>query len=206
MADILPCSGARGLPSQPANNVHFGPGVHSVGGGLLLGEADSGVVVSGEGPGITVLTGGTALPPWTVARDATTGRPLWSAPLAAASHPRRLGRAAHAARRAGGRGRGRGRAVPLRASVHGSLRRDVVQPRLCSGPEAHSIVYRAGQVQGTGYYNQGDVLVTLFHCWTATTHRIASIAPSNSTLTVASPPEPHVETFLTASMQAGSGS
>lgn len=78
---------AHGLPSQPANNVHFGPGVHSVGGGLLLGEADSGVVVSGGGPGITVLTGGTALPPWTVARDATTGRPLWSAPLAAASHP-----------------------------------------------------------------------------------------------------------------------
>ena len=99
---------------------------------------------------------------------------------------------------------GWGRAVSLRASVHGSLRRDVVQPRLCSGPEAHSIVYRAGQVQGTGYYNQDDVLVTLFHCWTATTHRIASIAPLNSTLTVASPPEPHVETFLTASMQAGS--
>lgn len=108
---------ARGLPSQPANNVHFGPGVHSVGGGLLLGEADSGVVVSGEGPGITVLTGGTALPPWTVARDATTGRPLWSAPLAAASHPDGTAELHTQLFVQGGGGWGRGRVVPLRASV-----------------------------------------------------------------------------------------
>lgn len=57
----------------------------------------------------------------------------------------------------------------------------------------HSIVYRPGQVLGGGYYSQDDVLVTLFHCWTATTHRIASITASNSTLTVASPPVPHVD-------------
>jgi len=90
-----------------------------------------------------------------------------------------------------------GRRFTARSAVMSYSHASAVDPK-------HSIVYRAGQVQGTGYYNQGDVLVTLFHCWTATTHRIASIAPSNSTLTVASPPEPHVETFLTASMQAGS--
>lgn len=66
--EVVGGTGRRDVHFGDVNNVHFGPGVHSVGGGLLLGEANSGVVVSGEGPGITVLTGGTALPPWLAMR------------------------------------------------------------------------------------------------------------------------------------------
>ena len=58
------------LPSPQSapntNNYHFGPGIHSVGEGLHLGEADGGAIFSGEGRGVTVLTGGTVLSAWTV--------------------------------------------------------------------------------------------------------------------------------------------
>jgi len=36
----------------------------------------------------------------------------------------------------------------------------------------------------SSYHAQADVLVTLFHSWTATTHHIASITASNRTLKV----------------------
>ena len=41
------------------------------------------------------------------------------------------------------------------------------------------------------YHNQQDVLATLYHCWTATTHRIRSITPENLTLTLYQ--APHVD-------------
>lgn len=40
------------------------------------------------------------------------------------------------------------------------------------------------------YHNQADVLATLFHCWTATTHKIRGITPANLTLTLLK--SPHV--------------
>jgi len=54
----------------------------------------------------------------------------------------------------------------------------------------HSIVYKAGQVRAS-YHNQNDVVATLFHCWTATSHEIRSIDASNSTLTLLR--SPHVD-------------
>ena len=54
----------------------------------------------------------------------------------------------------------------------------------------HSIVYKPGQV-ATRYHNQETVLVTVYHCWTATTHKIRSITPTNSTLTLLQ--APHVD-------------
>ena len=54
----------------------------------------------------------------------------------------------------------------------------------------HSIVFQPGQVRDS-YHNQDDVVATLFHCWTATTHQIASITPSNQTLTLLK--SPHVD-------------
>lgn len=54
----------------------------------------------------------------------------------------------------------------------------------------HSIIYSTGQVLPS-YHNQEDVLATLFHCWTATTHRIRSITAANSTLTLYQ--APHVD-------------
>jgi hypothetical protein len=54
----------------------------------------------------------------------------------------------------------------------------------------HSIVYNPGQVLNK-YHNQEDVLTTVYHCWTATTHRIRSITPANRTLTLLQ--APHVD-------------
>lgn len=58
---------SRATSSGGSHNVRFGPGIHDVGDeGLQLGVADDGVGITGEGPGVTVLTGGTLLPPWSV--------------------------------------------------------------------------------------------------------------------------------------------
>lgn len=54
----------------------------------------------------------------------------------------------------------------------------------------YAIVYNPGQVEPT-YHNQKDVLATIFHCWTATTHRIQDINASNLTLTLLQ--APHVD-------------
>ena len=45
----------------------------------------------------------------------------------------------------------------------------------------YAIVYNEGQVKPS-YHNQEDVLATLYHCWTATTHKINNINPQNRTL------------------------
>ena len=59
----------------------------------------------------------------------------------------------------------------------------------------HAIVFEPGQV-APSYYNQADVLATIYHCWTATTHRIRSIDSHNHTLTLFQAPHvdipPHV--------------
>jgi hypothetical protein len=54
----------------------------------------------------------------------------------------------------------------------------------------HAIVYEDGQV-ASSYHNQADVLATVYHCWTATTHRIRSIDAHNRTLTLLQ--APHVD-------------
>ena len=138
------------------------------------------MVVSGEGAGATLLTGGTALPPWTETNDAATGLPLWSAPLAASSAE--LHTQLFLQDKEGG---GFGRRLTARSGVMSYDHASLLDPK-------HSIVFRPGQVQDS-YYSQKDVLVTLFHCWTATTHHIASITPSNRTLSLVSPPVPHVD-------------
>jgi hypothetical protein len=54
----------------------------------------------------------------------------------------------------------------------------------------HGIVYNPGQIESS-YHNQETVLVTVYHCWTATTHKIQSINSTNRTLTLLQ--APHVD-------------
>ena len=142
---------ARARRAGPGRSLHFGPGVHSVGAGLLLGEADSGSVVSGAGAGVTVLTGGAPLPAWTVTRDAATGLQLWTAPLAA---PNSSGGAGllhtqlFIQEGGGGGGGGEGGGDPFRFGRRLTARSPVMAYDHSSEVDPkHSIVFRPGQVQ-----------------------------------------------------------
>jgi len=151
-------------------DIKFGPGVHDLvaAGGLNL--TSKGVTVSGDGLGKTVLSGGLRIAGSQFKETVVGGAKRWTATLAAnTTYFRQLfvagGGAANYSRRFTAR-----TAVMLYDHVN------------MKDPE-HSIVYFKGKVRPS-YHNQADVFATLFHCWTATTHRIRSITASNRTLTL----------------------
>jgi hypothetical protein len=184
---------ARRTATFPRGGIQFGPGVHDLvtSGGLQLGTAGTEgapFVVSGAGVGVTQLSAGTKVPQFKeqrvpVTRRGGTGSQAtelrqWTTTMpAGTTYFRQLfvrpsNATANFSRRSTARS-------PLMAYNHTDM----------SDPQ-HSIVYNPGQVKPS-YHNQADVLATLFHCWTATTHRIRIIEPSNRTLTLLQ--APHVD-------------
>lgn len=176
---------ARGGATSGAAGIHFGPGMHDLvsAGGLKLdtaGDAAAPFTVTGEGPGLTQLSAGVQVHGFaerSVQGDGA-GRAVrqWHATMPAnTTYFRQLF---------------------VRSSTSGNFSR-----RLTARSETmtydhtnmknpqFAIVYKEGQVMAS-YHNQEDVLATLYHCWTATTHRINNINASNSTLTLFQ--SPHV--------------
>ena len=168
-----------------ASSIAFGPGVHSLvdAGGLALtspGTAGAPVVVSGAGPGQTLLSGGVRVlfhqqqPVQThgshVSSSAAAQQRRWTATLPAnTTYFRQLFvRSAH--------GGNFSRRLTARSE-------EMVYERSSATDPEHTIYYKSGQVLPS-YHNQEDVLATLYHCWTATTHHIDAIGASNRSLTL----------------------
>jgi hypothetical protein len=171
-------SAARFRPS----GIKFSPGIHDLvgSGGLVLGTGGSEgapFVVSGAGQGQTVLSGGVKVQGITERAAGPTGAREWHATLPPnTTYFRQLfvrpGPHANFSRR-----------LTARSEVM------AYDHSVGSNPK-YAVVYKVGQVKPQ-YHNQQDVLATLYHCWTATTHHINHINASNRTLTLLK--SPHVD-------------
>ena len=181
----------------------FGPGVHSIigtGGLRFDGPGHAGTVVSGAGKGATHLTGGIPISAWK-ATDKTWPPtvdgggggshvvPVWEAAIPKGAQPFRqlFVQSQQVAPSSSPPG------APLAVSFARRLtaRSEVMHYSHTNMEDPkHSIVYLDGQVLPE-YHNQQDVLVTMYHCWTATTHHISTISSRNNTLTLLL--APHVD-------------
>eukprot|EP01048_Picozoa_sp_COSAG05_P025908 COSAG05_NODE_6816_length_897_cov_18.740602_1_plen_210_part_10 len=156
---------ARGSASSGTSGIHFGPGMHDLvsAGGLKLdtaGDPGAPFTVSGEGRGLTQLSaaiqvrgfterrvqsaGGRSVREWhtMMPENTTYFRQLFTRPGAVGNFSRRL---------------------TARSATMTYDHTNMKNPQF-------AIVYSEGQVRAS-YHNQDDVLATLYHCWTATTHR-----------------------------------
>jgi len=155
---------------------------------LLQGEAFSGsagrpFIVQGAGQGTTVLSGGVRVTGWKQTKlvDGTTT--AWQANLPPnTTYFRQLFVTTSASSFSNlstshsGGGFSFSRRHTARSPVMMYDHADMANPK-------YAIVFKRGQVLGS-YHNQEDVLATLYHCWTATTHRIHAINATNLTLTL----------------------
>ncbi len=173
---------SRGAPAT--TGINFGPGIHDVvaTGGLVLdipGTVDAPFVVSGAGAGQTVLTAGGRVQGFAEETNGTVR--IWTATMPANTtyfrqlfvRPASTGTA----------GANFSRRVTARSATMQYDHADQSNPKF-------AIVYQPGQV-APAYHNQADVLATLYHCWTATTHHIDSINATTRVLTLLQ--SPHVD-------------
>ena len=159
--------------------ITFGPGLHFLPpGGLQLTAKLSGTNVTGAGINNTFLSGATRVTDWKESIQQDSGLRLWTATL-----QRNKSELLMQLFVQDGEDLKFSRRVAARSKVMHYSHSSTVDPE-------HAIVYEEGQV-ASSYYNQGDVLATIYHCWTATTHRIRSINPRNRTLTLFQ--APHVD-------------
>jgi hypothetical protein len=157
----------------------FGPGLHFLpAGGLHLGAAESGTKVTGAGMDSTFLSGATQITEWTESPLPSSKLRLWTAKLNRSESTLLMQLFVQEEG-----GLNFSRRVVARSPLMHYNHSSAVDPK-------YAIVYENGQVANS-YHNQEDVLATLYHCWTATTHRIRSIAPKNNTLTLLQ--APHVD-------------
>ena len=169
---------AQGGSTDRASGISFGPGVHDVvgSGGLTLataGTAEAPFVVSGAGAGQTQLSGATQVHGFT--EQAGTGAGAGAARRWTATLPSNTTYFRQLFVRSGPSGNF-SRRLTARSATMAYNHTDMSNPQF-------AIVFNKGQVRPP-YHNQADVLATLFHCWTATTHQINNINPKNSTLTL----------------------
>ena len=154
------------------SEIAFGPGLHMLPpGGLKFGPADANVQLSGAGMDITQLSGATKLANWTASNG------LWKCAL------KRNGSELLMQMFVPQGGGNFSRRLTGRSATMQYEKTSKADPM-------HAIVYRAGQV-APSYTHQNDLLVTVYHCWTATTHRVRSISARNRTLTLYN--SPHVD-------------
>ena len=159
----------------------FGPGLHYLPpGGLQLTAKLSGTNVTGAGMNNTFLSGATLVTDWKESVQEASGPRLWTATLQRNNKSELLMQLFVQ----DGDGFNFSRRVPARSEVMQYSHSSTVDP-------AHAIVYKEGQV-ASSYHNQADVLATIYHCWTATTHHIRSIDPHNRTLTLLKAPHVNI--------------
>jgi hypothetical protein len=139
-------------------------------GGLILktaGTAAAPFVVSGAGAGKTMLSGGVLVKGFAERLSAVSGAREWRVTLPAnTTYFRQLFVRSSSAGKFMRRFTARSATMAYDHSVK-------------TNPQ-YAIVYQPGQVRPS-YHNQDDVLATLYHCWTATTHHINNIHSSNRT-------------------------
>ena len=161
-----------------ASGIHFGPGMHDLvsASGLMLdtaGDAGAPFTVTGEGAGVTQLSAGVQVRGFIEHSVKTAGggsARQWHTTMPAnTSYFRQM------FVRSGGEGNF-SRRLTARSTTMSYDHTNMKNPQ-------YAIVYKDGQVRES-YHNQRDVLATLYHCWTATTHQIDNINASNKTLTL----------------------
>jgi len=195
----------RGWASRDGNSsvsgITFGPGVHSLvdTGGLALDTAGSAAqpfVVKGAGRGTTLLTAAVRVTGFVESGGgggggAAAGPRTWKATLPPnTTYFRQL----FVRQPPPGASSSSSRSSPNTTTTfsrrHTARSPEMQYDHANSANPKYAVVYKPGQVRPS-YHNQADVLATLYHCWTATTHHIREINASNLTLTLLR--SPHVD-------------
>ncbi|EDQ90484.1 uncharacterized protein MONBRDRAFT_7138 [Monosiga brevicollis MX1] len=160
--------------------IEFGPGLHFLNSSsLVLGLDDANVSLVGAGREATVVSGGVLLDEWV---DAPEWPGYWQARLPDnVSYVRQL--FVYNQTRAATPGLAFSRRFTARSA-------EMVYNHTNMNDPEHSIVLFPGQFNAS-YHNPGDVLVSIYHCWTLTTHRVRAFDPTNLTLTLLQ--APHVD-------------
>lgn len=177
--------------------LRLAPGLHFLNKTLALGPADAGLVIQGAGAASSALSGAAAVSSWRTSPRLAHAPNLtvWQTQL-----PPRFERvwrlfvadSTSTASDAGATADANNASVLPTFSTRTLARSPTMVYNHSSAvdPE-HSIVYAPGQVL-PAYADMSAVTATLYHCWTATTHRVRSITEANHTLTLYQAPHVNI--------------